>query len=72
MMGELLAAALGVCRQPILAAVLLIHGHDNLLPRYQLGHRLALFRHEFVNGRDNQAVTRHENRTCRSIEDFHV
>jgi hypothetical protein len=35
-----------------------IRDDDDVLPRAQLGHRLALFRHEFVNGREHHAAAR--------------
>ena len=56
--GHLARLFIHLAAEPILAAVRFIRDDDNVLPRAQLGHRLALFRHEFVNGREHHAAAR--------------
>ena len=44
--------------ESMLAAVRFIGNDDDVSPPTQLGHHLALFRHEFVNRREHHAATR--------------
>jgi hypothetical protein len=54
--GHLAGLLIHLAAEAILAAVRFIRDHDNVLPCAQLGHRLALFRHEFMNGREHNAA----------------
>ena len=54
--GNLAGLLIHLAAEPILAAVRFIRDHDDVLPRAQLGQRLALFRYEFVNGREHHAA----------------
>jgi len=51
--GHLAGLFIHLAAEPILAAVRFIRDDDDVLTRAQLGHRLALFRHELVNRREH-------------------
>jgi hypothetical protein len=54
--GHLARLFIHLAAESILAAVRFIRNHDDVLPCAQLGHRLALFRHELVDGREHHAA----------------
>jgi hypothetical protein len=54
--GHLAGLFIHLAAESILTAMRFIRDDDDVLPRAQLGHRFALFRHEFVNGREHHAA----------------
>ena len=54
--GHLAGLFIHLAAESILAAVRFIRDDDNVLPRAQLGHRLAPFRHELVDGGEHHAA----------------
>lgn len=55
-LGHLAGLFIHLAAESILAAVRFIGDDDDVLPGAQLGHRLALFRHELVDRRKHHAV----------------
>ena len=56
--GHLARFLIHLAAESILAAVRFVRDHDDVLPRAQLRHRLALFRHELVDGGEHHAAAR--------------
>ena len=54
--GHLARLFIHLAAEPILSALRLIRDHDDVLPPAQLGHQLALFRHELVDRREHHTA----------------